>query len=350
MADPRYFQRQGPFRLADLALKAGAELADAATADLPIDDVAPLETAGAGQLGFLDNKAYVTAFADSRASACVVAAQYADRAPEGMALLLAEQPYRAFALIAQAFYPRPRPLAAISQAAAVDETAVLGEGCLIEPGAVIAAGAELGPRCAIGANATIGAGAILGEDCVVGANASLSHCRIGDRVTLYPGVRIGQDGFGFAIDPAGHVKVPQLGLVVIGDDCEIGANTAIDRGSMRDTVIGPGCWIDNLVQIGHNVELGRGCVIAALAGISGSTTVGNFVAVGGQVGMAGHLHIGDGVQIAAQSGIMADVPPGLTLCGTPAVPIKEFFRGVATLRRLTRSKDKGGEKVDGEGT
>ncbi|MDP6688331.1 MAG: UDP-3-O-(3-hydroxymyristoyl)glucosamine N-acyltransferase [Alphaproteobacteria bacterium] len=350
MADPRYFQRQGPFRLAELVQKADAELADATTADLPIDDVAPLESAGAGQLGFLDNKAYIDAFADSRAAACVVAAKYADRAPDGMALIVAEQPYRAFALIAQAFYPRSRPPSAVSQAATVDEAAVLGEGCFIEPGAVIGAGAQLGPRCAIGANATVGAGVILGEDCIVGANASLSHCRIGDRVTLYPGVRIGQDGFGFAIDPAGHVKVPQLGLVVIGDDCEIGANTTIDRGSMRDTVIGPGCWIDNLVQIGHNVELGRGCVIAALAGISGSTTVGNFVAVGGQVGMAGHLHIGDGVQIAAQSGIMADVPPGLTLCGTPAVPIKEFFRGVATLRRLTQSKGKGEGKSDGEGT
>ena len=116
----------------------------------------------------------------------------------------------------------------------------------------------------------------------------------------------------------------------------------VDRGSMRDTVIGPGCWIDNLVQIGHNVEVGRGCIIAAMAGISGSTKVGNFVAIGGQVGLAGHLKIGDGAQIAAQSGIMTDVQPGVTLCGTPAVPIKEFFRQVATLRKLSQSRGKNG--------
>ncbi|MFP6749890.1 MAG: UDP-3-O-(3-hydroxymyristoyl)glucosamine N-acyltransferase [Alphaproteobacteria bacterium] len=345
MVDQRFFHRQGPFPLVELAAIGEAELKDPAQADVMIEDIAALETAGPGQLSFLDNKAYLEAFAVSRAGAAIAEPRQAGRAPNGMALLLSEQPYRAFALMAQAFYPRPRPKAAVSGAAVVDEGAVLGPGCQVDAGAVIAAGAVLGARCAIAANATIGAGVTLGDDCIVGASVSLSHCQIGDRVTLHPGVRIGQDGFGFAIDPGGHIKVPQVGRVLIGDDCDIGANTAIDRGSLRDTVIGPGCWIDNLVQIGHNVELGRGCVIAAMAGISGSTKVGNFVAMGGQVGMAGHLEIGDGVQIAAQSGIMADVPPGMTLCGTPAVPIKEFFRGVATLRRLART----GGKSEGKG-
>jgi UDP-3-O-[3-hydroxymyristoyl] glucosamine N-acyltransferase len=345
MADPRFYQRQGPFRLAELATIGQIELSDSAAAELLIDDVAALEVAGSGQLSFLDNRAYLDAFSNSRAKVCIVAPRYAGQAPDGMVLLQCEEPYRAFALIAQAFYPRPRPLAGVSPAATVDAAARLGRDCQVEAGAVVAAGAEIGERCAIGANATIGSGAILGDDCIVGAGVSLSHCQIGDRVTLHPGGRIGQDGFGFAMDPNGHVKVPQIGRVLIGDDCDIGANTTIDRGSMRDTVIGPGCWIDNLVQIGHNVELGRGCVIAAMTGISGSTKVGNFVAIGGQVGLAGHLDIGDGVQIAAQSGIMADVPPGLTLCGTPAVPIKEFFRQVATLRRLARHKGNG----EGEG-
>ena len=345
MADPRFFQRQGPFRLAELAAIGQVELSDPAVADLLVEDVSALETAGRGQLSFLDNKAYIDAFAASRASVCVVDQRYARRAPSGMVLLHTDQPYRAFALMAQAFYPRPRPLAGISAAATIDAAASLGQDCRVEAGAVIAAGAEIGTQCAIGANATIGPGVILGEDCIVGANVSLSHCQIGERVTLHPGVRVGQDGFGFAIDPGGHLKVPQIGRVLIGDDCDIGANTAIDRGSMRDTVIGAGCWIDNLVQIGHNVELGRGCVIAAMTGISGSTKIGNFVAMGGQVGLAGHLNIGDGVQIAAQSGIMADVPAGSTLCGTPAVPIKEFFRQVATLRRLSQQR----RKNDGEG-
>jgi UDP-3-O-[3-hydroxymyristoyl] glucosamine N-acyltransferase len=340
MADPRFFARQGPFTLAELAARAEAEVADPSQSALLIEDISALETATSGHLSFLDNKAYLDAFAASGAAAAVINPRHAGRAPDGMALLLSDQPYRAFALIAQAYYPRPRPQGGVAAAAIVEAGAVLGPDCQVDAGAVISKGAELGPRCAVYPNATIGPGVILGADCIVGANVSLSHCRIGDRVTIHPGVRIGQDGFGFAIDPRGHVKVPQVGCVVIGDDCDIGANTTIDRGSMRDTVIGPGCWIDNLVQIGHNVELGRGCVIAAMAGISGSTKVGNFVAMGGQVGLAGHLQIGDGVQIAAQSGIMADVPAGMTLCGTPAVPIKEFFRGVATVRRLAQSRGK----------
>ncbi len=340
MADQRFFHRQGPFPLAELAAVGEAEISDNRDAGLMIEDISALETAGRGHLSFLDNKAYIEAFANSAAAAAIIEPRYADRAPKGMALVLSDQPYRAFALMAQAFYPRPRPAAGISGSAYVDAAAELGDGCQIDAGAVISAGAQLGSGCAVAANATIGSGVVLGEDCIIGANVTLSHCQIGARVTIHPGARIGQDGFGFAIDPAGHVKVPQVGRVLIGDDCDIGANTTIDRGSMRDTVIGPGCWIDNLVQIGHNVELGRGCVIAALAGISGSTKVGNFVAIGGQVGLAGHLEVGDGVQIAAQSGIMADVPPGLTLCGTPAVPIKEFFRGVATLRRLSQTRGK----------
>ncbi|MDP6342032.1 MAG: UDP-3-O-(3-hydroxymyristoyl)glucosamine N-acyltransferase [Alphaproteobacteria bacterium] len=343
MADSRFFHRQGPFTLAELAGRGGAELADGVAGDREIEDVAPLETATAAELSFLDNKAYIDAFAASAAGAAVIAPHHADRAPADMALLLSEQPYRCFALIAQAFYPRPRPLPGISAAACVDGEATLGADCQVEAGAVIAAGAEIGDRCRIGANATIAEGVRLGEDGIVHANVSLGHCLIGDRVTLHPGVRIGQDGFGFAIDPGGHVKVPQVGRVLIGDDCDIGANTTIDRGSMRDTVIGAGCWIDNLVQIGHNVELGRGCVLAAMTGISGSTKVGDFVAIGGQVGMAGHLNVGDGAQIAAQSGIMADVPPGATVCGSPAVPIKQFFRQVATLSRLSQRRTEGND-------
>ncbi|MDE0941748.1 MAG: UDP-3-O-(3-hydroxymyristoyl)glucosamine N-acyltransferase [Alphaproteobacteria bacterium] len=338
MADPRFFTRQGPFPLGELAAIGHAELADPATADLVIEDISALETAGSGHLSFLDNKSYVDAFAECQADAAIAAVRYQPRARTGMALLLSEQPYRSFALIAQAFYPRPKPLPGIAEGAVVDKTANVAADCQLLPGAVVLGGAQLGARCAIGANATIGDGVIVGDDCIIGANVSLSHCQLGDRVTIHPGARIGQDGFGFAIDPDGHIKVPQVGLVRIGDDCDIGANSTIDRGSMRDTIIGPGCWIDNLVQIGHNVELGRGCVIAAMTGISGSTTVGNFVAMGGQVGLAGHLNIGDGVQIAAQSGIMADVPPGLTICGSPAVPIKEFFRGVARLRRLAKQQ------------
>lgn len=339
MADPRFFTNRGPLALGELARLAGATLEPKGDAQRLMRDVAPLERAGPDDISFLDNVKYLPAFAATRAGACIVAAKHAERAPKGMALLVTPKPYHAYAAVAQAFYPAPAAPAGIHASATVDKEARLGAGAAVAAGAVIEAGAEIGPGTSIGANAVIAARVRVGAGCRIGALVSLSHCQIGDRVTLHPGVRIGQDGFGFAPDPRGHVKVPQLGRVIVGDDCEIGANTAIDRGSGPDTVIGPGCWIDNLVQIGHNVTLGRGCIVVAQVGISGSTRLADFVALGGQVGLAGHLNIGAGAQIAAQSGVMNDVPPGAVWFGTPAGPIKQQFRQVAALRRLAGRKE-----------
>jgi UDP-3-O-[3-hydroxymyristoyl] glucosamine N-acyltransferase len=182
--------------------------------------------------------------------------------------------------------------------------------------------------------AVIGEGVVLGADCRVGAHASISHALLGERVYIYPGARIGQEGFGFAPSEGGFVTVPQLGRVVIGDDVEVGANSTIDRGSIQDTVIGPGSRLDNLVQIGHNVRLGRCCVIVSQAGISGSTVLEDFVQVGGQAGLTGHLHIGRKARIGAQGGVMADVPAGAEVVGSPAQPLRAFFRQVSLLRRL----------------
>ena len=241
-------------------------------------------------------------------------------------------------MIAQAFYPAPPAAAGVHPTACVDPTATLGEGVEVGAFAVIGARAEVGAGSAIGPHAVIGPGVCVGEGCRLHAGVVVSHALVGARVTLHPGVKIGQDGFGFAADPSGHVKAPQLGRVTIGDGCEIGANTTIDRGHLHDTVIGEGVWIDNLVQIGHNVRIGRGCILVAQSGVSGSTKLGDFVALGGQAGLAGHLTIGSGAQIAAQCGVMADVAPGAVVCGSPATPIKEYFRQVATLRRLAAQR------------
>ena len=344
MADPRFFRNHGPIKLGKIAKLAGAELAAGADPERAIEDVAPLETAGPTALSFFDNPRYAAALAASRAGACIIAPAQARRAPAGMALLLSRTPYRSYALAARAFYPRQRPQPGIAPSAVIDPTARIGDGVAIGPGAVIGANARIGAQTAVGANSVIEAGVEIGADCLIGSQVALSHCVIGDRVTLHPGVKIGQDGFGFAPDPKGHVKVPQLGRVMIGEDCDIGANTTIDRGAGPDTVIGAGTWIDNLVQVGHNVRIGRGCIIAAQTGISGSSRLGDFVLIGGQGGLAGHLSMGDGARLAAKSGLMHDVPPGATFGGIPAVPMVQHHREVATLQRLARERRIGGKE------
>lgn len=338
MADPRFFRVAGPFTVAEIARRSGATIAGAGGGQRMLRDVAPLDTAGPEHLSFLDNRKYVATFRATRAGAVFVQSALAAEAPPETTLLVTEQPYRAYAVAAQAFYPDAPPAPGIAPSAAIDPTARLGEGTAVEAHAVIGAGVEIGKRCHIGANSVIGPGCMLGDDVRIGANVSISHSLVGARVRLYPGVRLGQDGFGFAMDPKGFVKVPQLGRVIIEDDVEIGANTTIDRGAGPDTVIGAGTMIDNLVQIGHNVRVGRGCVLIAQVGIAGSTRLGDHVIIAGQAGFSGHLTIGSGARIGAQAGVMRDVAPGESVVGAPAVPVKEFFRQVATVQRLSRKK------------
>lgn len=340
MADARFFKVRGPFRLAELARVAEATLADPRYAERRVIDVAPLEAAGPEHLSFLDNRRYVDAFAESRAGACIVAPEHKDRAPADMALLLSDQPYRSYALAAQAFYPEPKKGAARHPAAIIDASADLGANCVIDAGAVIAGGVVLGAGCHVGPNAVIGEAVVIGPDCRIGAGATLSHCILGARVVIYPGARIGQAGFGFALGTGGMTKVPQLGRVIIEDDVEVGANSTIDRGSGPDTVIGAGTMIDNLVQIGHNVRLGKGCVIIAQAGVAGSTHIGDRAILAAQAGLIGHLTIGRGARIGAQAGVMRDVPDGESVIGSPAVPVRQFFREVATVQRLAKEKGK----------
>ncbi|HWE75994.1 MAG TPA: UDP-3-O-(3-hydroxymyristoyl)glucosamine N-acyltransferase [Stellaceae bacterium] len=334
MADPRFFEVAGPFTVAEIAKRVDAKIGGAAEEGRVLRDVAPLETATETDLSFFDNRRYLDQFRATKAGAVIVEAKFASQAPAGATVLITPQPYRAYALAAQAFYPEPPPPPGIAPSAVIDPSATLGAGCAVEHNAIIGPGVVIGKRCAIGPNVVIGRSVVLGDDVRVAANATLSHCVIGSRVRVYTGVRIGQDGFGFAPDPTAPVKVPQLGRVIIGDDVEVGANTTIDRGAGPDTIIGSGTMIDNLVQIGHNVQVGRCCVIVALAGISGSTRLGDYVMVGGQVGMAGHLTIGDGAKIGAQAGVIRDIEKGEVMLGSPAMPIREFHYVTAYVRRL----------------
>lgn len=337
MADPRFFRLAGPISLAELASLTGAHLPEGADPARKLKDVAALDHAGPEELSFLDNRKYVEAFKSTKAGACFVNPDMAAYANSNTVCLVTPHPYKAYALAAQAFYPKPEAGGFVHPSAVIDPSASIGPDTAIGAGAVIGRNAKIGARCRILPNAVIDDNVEIGDDTEVGAGASLTTCIVGSRVRIYPGARIGQDGFGFAIDPAGHVTVPQLGRVIIEDDVEVGANTTIDRGAGPDTVIGKGTRIDNLVQIGHNVRIGRGCIIVAQTGISGSTELGDFVAAGGQSGFAGHLKIGAGARIAAQSGIMRDVPPRAEVMGSPAVPIKEFMRRFALVGKLLKT-------------
>ena len=340
MADPRFFKRAGPFSLEDLAKSVGGEIQGDASGDLQLLDVAPLDSAGKGEISFLDNKKYIESFTQSSAQACIVHPDLASRAPGSMALIVSENPYQAYARIAQMFYPTVDSGQTYPLDGNIDASASVGEDCNIDPRAVVGAKAEIGHGCTLGPGTVIGPGVVLGDGCIIGANVTVIYALVGRRCIFHAGASIGQDGFGFAPGgpPEGHIKVVQLGRVIIGDDVEIGANSCIDRGSGPDTKIGDGSKIDNLVQIAHNVELGVGCFLAAHVGISGSTKVGNFVMIGGQAGLAGHITIGDGAQIAAQSGVMRDVEAGARLVGTPAVPSREYFRQVVAVAKLIKPK------------
>ncbi|NDF12956.1 MAG: UDP-3-O-(3-hydroxymyristoyl)glucosamine N-acyltransferase [Proteobacteria bacterium] len=337
MADSRFFKNAGPFTLAEVARACGGKLHDEAKASMRIKDLSPLSTADTGDLSFLDNKKYVEAFQKTKAGACIIHSQYIPKAPTSMALIVSDNPYASYARAATLFYPHYSPIESrISERATIHPSAQIGEQAEIEAGAVIGANAVIGEKCLIRANSVIGDGVIIGKNTTIHAGVHLTHSVVGEHVIIHQGASIGQDGFGFAFDKGQHLKVPQLGRVVIGNHVEIGANSTIDRGSGPDTVIGDGTKIDNLVQIGHNVTLGKGCIIVAHVGISGSTTIGDYTVIGGQVGVAGHLTIGSQVKIAAQSGVMRDVEDGITVGGTPAVPIIQYHRQTTLIEKMVK--------------
>ncbi|HVZ90376.1 MAG TPA: UDP-3-O-(3-hydroxymyristoyl)glucosamine N-acyltransferase [Rhizomicrobium sp.] len=338
MADPRFFDNCGPISLRRLCESLGVDEPAGANGEALVADVASLEAAGPSHLAFFsgDRRAEArAAFRSSGAGYCLAPKGLDVERPHGCVLLLCSSPSHAFAQAARLFYP-DSGLDRWRHPDRIDPSAALGEDVELAPGATIGPGARIGARTRIGPNTAIGRGVTIGRDCEIGANVTISHALIGDRVTVLSGAQIGNPGFGFATSPSGHVKIPQLGRVIVQDGVEIGACATIDRGALGDTVIGEGTKIDNLTQIGHNTIVGRHCVIVAQVGISGSCELGDFVVIGGQAGLADHVRIGDGARLAGRTGVTSSLEGGIDYGGTPAKPVKQWAREIAAVSALAK--------------
>ena len=337
-----FFKPSPGLTVSEIVALTGAEPCDGAKLDRRIADVAPLDSAGPDDLVFFDKMRFAADLAESQAGVCLTTQRLAAQVPAHITALRCAEPYLAFIIVARSLFPdsmRPSSLfeaAGIAPGAFVHPSARTETAVTIDPGVVIGPRAEIGSGTVIAAGARIGPGVRIGRDCNIGAGASIVHSLIGDRVIIHSGAGIGGDGFGYRPGKHGHQKVPQLGRVIVQDDVEIGTNSTIDRGGLRDTVIGEGSKIDNLVHIGHNVTIGRHCLLAGQVGISGSVTIGDFVSFGGQVGVADNLTIGEGAAVAGASSVYTDVPAGERWGGSPAMPVREWMRGSVLLRRLIR--------------
>jgi UDP-3-O-[3-hydroxymyristoyl] glucosamine N-acyltransferase len=342
MAQPNFFKQPPSSTLAEIAALTKAHLVDASCAGKPIAGLASLDEAGPAHLTFFDNLRYASQLARTQAGACLVSERFEASVPAHVAVLRSKTPFAAFVAMGRELYQdalRPGSgfaLTGIAASAVIHPTAHLENGVIVDPLAVIGPDVEIGAGSVIGSGAVIAASVRIGRDCNVGAGSSIQFALIGNNVLIHPGCHIGQDGYGFVFGSESHLKVPQTGRVIIQNDVEVGAGTTIDRGSLRDTVIGEGTKIDNQVQIGHNVTIGRHCLVAAQCGLAGSLTIGDNVALGAKVGINNHVTIGDGAQVTAMSAVKDSVPAHARWGGFFAKPTKQWFREILAVERLVR--------------
>ncbi len=332
MAQPIFFKSPPSSTLAEIAALTKAQLVDPERGALQIRGLASLDEAGPMHLAFFDNLKYADQLAATKAGACLVSPRFEAQVPKGTAVLRAAKPFQVFVELARQWHAdalRPQSwfgTEGIAPSAVIDPTARLEDGVIVDPLVVIGPRVEIGSGTIIGAGAVIGADVKIGRDCNVGAKTTIQFALIGHNVLIHPGCNIAQDGYGFIFfGPAGHVKVPQTGRVVIQNHVEVGAGSTIDRGSLRDTVIGEGTKVDNQVQIGHNVRIGQTCLIC------------------GQVGIAGSAEIGDGAQVTAMSAVKDDIPANGRWGGHFAKPTKQWFREIIAVERLVRDNETKGE-------
>jgi len=331
MPDARFYLTGEP-----LSVEAAADIAGARLVQGDGGKVTRAADVGEPDIGeafvFGEKKTVLALLGGRRVGLCLLSEKNAAALALDGAVGVMDSPRLGFARLA-AHLHRERPV----DGEGVHPSAKLGRGVKVGAGAVIGADAEIGEGCEIGPNVVIGPGVVIGEGSRIGASASILCAILGPRAVILAGARIGEPGFGFTPGPEGLVRIPQLGRVVIGEDVEVGANSAIDRGMLGDTEVGEGVKIDNLVQIGHNVKIGRHSLLAAQVGVSGSVNIGAGVMIGGQAGLADHLEIGDGAVIAAKSGVISDIPAGEKWGGYPARPMKRWLRDSAALARLAET-------------
>lgn len=333
MIDPRFFKPSKSLNLEEISIITGAEVRYfGANTKTMIHNISGIENTTPDTITFLDRKDIAESITTTKATACIIAPELVTPDLPFQALFLTPTPKRAFAKIAHILYPHSHvtelksashkkwPHVTIDSTAIIDDSATIGAGTIIGP------------------HVSIAKGVVIGEKCVIHSHVSISHTLIGNQVSIHPGARIGQPGFGFIIEGEAPVDFPQLGRTIIEDNVRIGANTCIDRGTIKDTFIGQGSRIDNLVQIAHNVRLGKGCVIVSQVGIAGSTEIGDYSILAGQVGLADNLKIGKNVKVAAQSGVMRNIPDNGIVGGSPALPILEWRRQCVILSNLVRGK------------
>ncbi|CAN7573767.1 UDP-3-O-(3-hydroxymyristoyl)glucosamine N-acyltransferase [Mesorhizobium amorphae] len=351
MTDPVFFAPSRRYTAGEVANLTGAQLVDSGQSLISIEALAPANEGGQNALVFVDGKRNFALMQSLKAAAVLCPAEFAGKAPAGIAVLVHPRPQQAFALVGRLLFPQAATPGPMTGETGISPHAHIDPSAHVETGAIIEAGAVIGPRVSVGGGTVIAPHAVIGHSCQIGRDGyigpgtSVQYALIGNRVIIHGGARIGQDGFGFVGGAKGPERVPQIGRVIIQDDVEIGSNTTVDRGAMSDTIIGQGTKIDNLVQIAHNVRIGRNCIIAGLSGISGSVVVGDGVTMGGGVGLADHLTIGTGAKLAARSGFMSNVPAGEIWGGYPAQPMAEAMREIAMLRKLARTRKQG----DGNG-
>lgn len=333
MVDGVFFKISAPCKLVDLVAEFGGDIGNG-DGDLLVNNVATLRKADEGDISFFSNQKYIEQLKLTKASVCILGAEHKSLAPETTVCWTVSNPYEVWAKVLTKLYPENSGPKGLHHAAYISSSAQVASDVYIGAGAYVGDGAVIEKGCHIAAGCYIGAGVRVGSNCAINHGVTITHAHLGRSCIIHPGVRIGQDGFGFAPGRAGVTKIQQLGRVIIGDHVEIGANTCIDRGAIDDTTIGHHTKIDNLVQIAHNVTIGNHCIIVSQTGIAGSSSIGDGTVLGGQCGVSGHVNVGCKVTLAARGAIIKDTLDGEVLGGVPAVPIRQWHKQTAILRKL----------------